>query len=268
MVAPLLVSSDRRGRHHRPGQVGCDKVDDQDLAQRVAEITGYRFRDTGLLASAFTHASFVDRRVESNERLEFLGDAVLAMVVCEELFRRFPDYLEGQLTKVKSAVVSRRTCASIARRLGLVDLLRVGKGMQTQKPLPSSLAAAVFESLIAAIYLDSGSLEVVRQFVLSQLEPYIDRAAATEYQRNYKSQLQHYAQKHLGTTPVYQLLDEQGPDHSKCFEVCVVIDGRRFPSAWGASKKDAEQKAAQLALQELGALEPEPPERTVSSTER
>jgi len=230
-------------------------VDKEDLARRVAEITGYSFRDLDLLSAAFTHASFVDRRVESNERLEFLGDAILAHVVCEAIFERFPDYLEGQMTKIKSAVVSRRTCAAIARKIGLLDLLRVGKGMDGQ-PLPLSLAAAVFESLIAAIYLDSRSLDTARNFILKYADFYIERAAASDHQRNYKSQLQQYAQSRLGTSPAYEVLDEKGPDHSKCFEVCVVLNGQRFGSAWGPSKKDAEQKAAKLALIDLKVLKP------------
>jgi len=228
-------------------------------------MTGYHFKDLDLLWSAFTHASCVDHRINSNERLEFLGDAVLAMVVCEDIFQRYPQYLEGQLTKIKSAVVSRRTCAHIARAIGLVDLLQVGKGMCGQEPLPSSLAAAVLESVIAAIYLDSGDMETVRRFILQHFEPHIERAAASEHQRNYKSQLQQHAQQCMMATPFYEVLDEKGPDHSKCFEVCVVINGRRFSGAWGPSKKDAEQKAAKLALAEIGVLEVEPDEMHAGS---
>ncbi len=226
---------------------------------------GYHFKDLDLLWSAFTHASCVDHRLESNERLEFLGDAVLGMVVCDEIFQRYPNYLEGQLTKIKSAVVSRRTCAHIARDLGLIDLLQVGKGMCGLEALPSSLAAAVLEAIIAAVYLDSGRNEMARDFILEQFGPYIDRAASSEHQRNYKSQLQQYAQQCMMATPFYEVLDEKGPDHSKCFEVCVVINGRRFVGAWGPSKKEAEQKAAQLALQEIGVLEPETDEAVTSA---
>jgi ribonuclease-3 len=233
-------------------QVGI--VQKEDLARRIAEITGYEFTDLDLLWSAFTHASCVDHRLNSNERLEFLGDAVLALVVCQEVFHRYPHYLEGQLTKIKSAVVSRRTCAQIARRIGLVELLQVGKGMCTLEALPSSLAAAVLEAIIAAIYLDSGSFEAVRNFILKHFDSHIERAASSEHQRNFKSQLQQYAQQCLLATPFYEVLDEKGPDHSKCFEVCVVINGRRFTGAWGPSKKDAEQRAAKLALEQLGIL--------------
>jgi len=222
----------------------------------VQEAIGYTFADPALLVSALTHASSTDLRVHSNERLEFLGDAILGMVVCCELYEKYPQYMEGELTKVKSAVVSRKTCARISHELGLHRCLIVGKGMSGRAPLPSSLAAAVYESLIAALYIDCGNLEPVREFILRTMSPHIHQAVASEHQRNYKSQLQQHAQKALTATPMYELLDEKGPDHSKCFEVGVMIGKRRYASAWGPSKKEAEQKAAYQALQELNAIDP------------
>lgn len=224
---------------------------EQDALHRVQQAIGYSFRDPRLLTAALTHASVADSRLESNERMEFVGDAILGMVVCNELYRRFPSYLEGELTKIKSAVVSRRVCARISNELGLVDCLFLGKGMNDRSQLPSSLAAALYEALIAAIYLDSGKLDTVREFILNTMDKHITEAAKSQHQRNYKSQLQQYAQQSLSGTPIYDLLDEKGPDHSKCFEVSVVIQGRRYASAWGPSKKEAEQKAAYLALREL-----------------
>jgi ribonuclease-3 len=229
-------------------------VTEQDALQKVQQAIGYTFRNSRLLAAALTHASIADCRLQSNERMEFVGDAILGMVVCNELYRRFPSYLEGELTKIKSAVVSRRICAQISRELGLMDCLFIGKGMNDRSQLPSSLAAALYEALIAAIYLDSGELETVRQFILMTMDKHITQAAETQHQRNYKSQLQQYAQQALAGTPLYDLLDEKGPDHSKCFEVSVVIAGKRYASAWGPSKKEAEQKAAYLALRELSAV--------------
>jgi len=226
-------------------------VAETDIFERAERAVGYRFRDRSLLSAALTHASIADSRLRSNERMEFLGDAILGMIVCQELYSRFPELLEGELTKIKSSVVSRKTCAEVSRRLGLPELLFLGKGMSGRSHLPNSLAAAVLESLIAAMYLDSGSMDEARRFILEVMGPQITEAAESEYQRNYKSQLQQHAQKVLNGTPMYELLDEQGPDHSKCFEVCVVIHGRRFPSAWGPSKKEAEQMAAYNALAEL-----------------
>jgi ribonuclease-3 len=230
-------------------------VKKQDLLQSVQDVISYRFNDTELLVAALTHSSSADARVNSNERLEFVGDAILGMVVCHELFRRFPDYLEGELTKIKSAVVSRKTCAAISRELGLTKFLFLGKGMSGRSQLPSSLAAAVYEALIAAIYLDSGDLALAERFILDTASNHIMQAAESEHQRNFKSQLQQHVQRVMAATPVYDLMDEKGPDHSKCFEVSVIIQGRRYASAWGPSKKEAEQKAAYYALRELDAVE-------------
>ena len=223
------------------------------------EIIGYTFKDPELLSLALTHASVAPNRVDSNERLEFLGDAVLGLVVCQDLYEQFGDLLEGEMTKIKSSVVSRRTCAIIAEERGISELLFLGKGMPGPDRLPQSVAAAVLESIIGAVYLDGG-MSAAQRFVLECVRPFIEEAIATEHQRNYKSMLQQHSQRRWGTTPDYQLLDEKGPDHSKCFEVAVSIGGRHFTSAWGMSKKDAEQEAARRALGELGLMDAEEPD--------
>ncbi|HVT89038.1 MAG TPA: putative dsRNA-binding protein, partial [Tepidisphaeraceae bacterium] len=174
--------------------------------------------------------------------------------ICEALYRKFPTLLEGDLTKIKSAVVSRRTCAEVAKETGLSDLLIIGKGISSREAMPSSLAAAVYESIVAAIHLDSG-FEVAKTYILRTMSAKIDSISSNIHQENYKAVLQQHAQRMLSATPMYELLDEKGPDHSKCFEVCVAINGRRFTSAWGPSKKMAEQKAALLALEEMGVME-------------
>jgi len=226
-----------------------------DLRERAEKVLAYTFVSGDLLTESLTHASIADNRLKSNERMEFLGDAVLDLVICEALYRKFPSLLEGDLTKIKSAVVSRRTCAEVARETGLADLLIIGKGISSREAMPSSLAAAVYESIVAAIYLDGG-FEVAKEYILRTMQPKIDDISSNMHQQNYKALLQQYAQKQLGATPMYELLDEKGPDHSKCFEVCVTVEGRRFTSAWGPNKKMAEQKAALLALEELGVLDP------------
>lgn len=218
---------------------------------------GYRFRDINLLKAALRHASSADHRRDSNERMEFLGDAVLGLIVCAALYERLPNALEGDMTKIKSAVVSRRTCARVAQRLHLTDGLVVGQGMDNGEQLPRSLAAGTLEAVIAAIYLDGG-LEPAREFVLRHLDGELRKATESQHQFNYKSQLQQWAQREMNATPLYELLDEKGPDHAKCFEIAVTIGDRRFPSAWGPSKKEAEQKAAQLALVHLGQLQDVP----------
>lgn len=219
--------------------------------ERAETILGYTFKNENLLKESLTHASIADHRLNSNERMEFLGDAVLDLIVCEALYLRFTDRLEGDLTKIKSAVVSRRTCAEISDETGLTDLLIIGKGISSRESIPSSLAAAVYESIVAAVYLDGG-FEAVKQYVLRTMTPKIDVIASNSHHQNYKAVLQQHAQQVLGASPIYELLDEKGPDHSKCFEVCVSVDGRHFTSAWGPNKKSAEQKAALLALEELG----------------
>lgn len=225
-----------------------------ELQKRAETVLGYTFNRSELLKESLTHASIAETRLHSNERMEFLGDAVLDLIVCEALYLKFPELLEGDLTKIKSAVVSRRTCAEVSKETGLIDLLIIGKGISSREQMPSSLAAAVYESIVAAIYLDGG-FEKVKEYVLRTMTPKIESIASNTHQHNYKAVLQQHAQQSLGATPMYELLDEKGPDHSKCFEVCVCVDGRRFTSAWGPNKKVAEQKAALLALEELGVFE-------------
>lgn len=221
-----------------------------DALDRCQDAIGYRFKDPSLLSIALTHASIANTRLESNERLEFLGDSILGTIVCRYLFDTYPDFLEGELTKVKSTVVSGKTCSDVTVRLGLADCLFLGNGIASHAKLPMSISAAVLEALIAAIAIDGG-VGAAEAFVLKHMVPEIELAVASEYQQNYKSQLQQHSQRHLSATPVYELLDEKGPDHSKCFEVAVCIAGRQFPSAWGPSKKEAEQKAAYRALVEM-----------------
>lgn len=225
---------------------------------RAQERVGYRFQNQDLLRRALTHASIADSRQVSNERMEFLGDSVLGLVCCEMIYALYPDLLEGEMTKIKSTVVSRLTCAQIAKQLDLDDLLILGKGMAIHKVLPSSLSAALVESLVGAMYLDAEGagpgkgLEQARRFLGPLLEPLIRKAYASGHQENFKSVLQQVSQQRFSASPVYLVLDEKGPDHAKCFELCVEVDGRRFPSCWGASKKAAEQQAALLALHALG----------------
>jgi ribonuclease III len=219
--------------------------------RRCEERIGYSFSDRTLLVAALTHASGAQHRLLSNERLEFLGDAILGAVVCEVLFHRYPEYLEGDLTRIKSVVVSRRTCAKISKQLELQEFLILGKGMATSPAVPMSLMADVFESLLAAIYLDGGN-ESARHFIVSNMGPEIDDVAADSHGGNFKSLLQQHAQRESGMTPVYMLLDEQGPDHSKSFKVAARVDERKFHPAWGRNKKEAEQRAARNALYEIG----------------
>jgi ribonuclease III len=221
------------------------------IIQSAETALGYRFTDPGLLIRALTHASIAEARTDSNERMEFLGDSVLGLIVSERIYSRFPDLLEGEMTKIKSTAVSRQTCAMLARSLGLDELLVTGKGMQQSEAMPHSLAAAVLESVIAAVYLDGG-YSAAERFVGPLMDPLIERAARSGHQENFKSVLQQYAQRTDQDTPAYRVLDEKGPDHAKCFKVGVEIGAQRFTPSWGQSKKQAEQTAALNALTELG----------------
>lgn len=206
----------------------------------------YQFQDRELLLRCLTHASVARCRLESNERLEFLGDAIMGAVVCDQLFSMYPEKTEGELTRVKSVVVSRTTCAKLSADLGLDRCLQLGKGLADHEAIPLSIMAAVFESLVAGVYLDGG-FDAVSSLIRRLMIPEIERTVETSHGKNYKSLLQQLAQKSCRGMPVYQLLDEKGPDHSKCFKVAVGIGADTFAAAWGPNKKEAEQRAAQNA---------------------
>jgi ribonuclease-3 len=228
-----------------------------DVLDRCEELLEYTFSDRSLLELALTHSSVATHYLKSNERLEFLGDAVLGLAVCEELYRRFPEANEGDMTRIKSVVVSRQACAQVAASMGLDQLLFLSKGVEGGDGLlPQSLIACALESLIGAVYLDGG-FDVAGPMVLRMMEPELQRVAEGEHELNYKSMLQQFGQRRFGSAPSYEVLDEKGPDHSKAFEIAVLLNGRRYPSAWGLSKKEAEQKAAKAALIALGHVEPD-----------
>lgn len=211
---------------------------------------GYQFQKPELLRAALTHTSGANTRQGSNERMEFLGDSVLGLITCEQLYLRFPDYQEGDLTKIKSVVVSRKTCAKFSQEIGLGDFLYLGKGMNGYAEMPSNLLADVFEALVAAIFLDGG-WEAAKEFVLEFVIPEIDEVAQDAVGSNAKSILQQVCQREYNETPRYLILDEQGPDHNKCFKIAADVAGHRFPPSWGKNKKEAELKAAMNALAEI-----------------
>src|SRR3954470_18407467 len=187
---------------HDPGQ-----RESPALLEHCEEILDYTFRNPNYLRAALTHASGADHRLASNERLEFLGDAILGAIVCELLYREYPEFQEGDLTRIKSVVVSRRTCAKLSRNLGFDEFLILGKGMGSQDQTPASVLADVFESIVAAIYLDGG-MEAAQRFIVEQIQPEIIETVGGQGGVNYKSTLQQTAQRQFGETPVYLLLDE------------------------------------------------------------
>lgn len=230
---------------------------DTEKVPHLEQILAYQFQNPQILELALLHSSAADDRVQSNERLEFLGDSILSLVVCKALFERFPDYLEGDLTKIKSRLVSRKTCAQIANDLGLPEFMKVGKGMQQNNAMSGSVAAASLEAMIAAIYLDGG-MDAAEAFICRVYKTFLDEVDAEHHHENFKSILQQHCQRNFNCTPYYELLDEKGPDHNKCFEIAVVIKHHRYTGAWGITKKEAEQKAAYNVLLELGLLSEDP----------
>jgi len=216
------------------------------------ERIGHTFRDESILLAALTHASGAAHRLASNERLEFLGDAILGFIVCDTLYRIFPHSLEGDLTRVKSVVVSRETCGRISESLGLTEFLVVGKGLAVNSAVPVSVLSDLFESVVAAIYLDGG-IEPARLFVSRWMDPEIAQVSSGAQGANHKSLLQQLSQRDFGVTPTYEVMEESGPDHSKSFHVSAFIGERRYTPAWGRNKKEAEQRAASNALTELRA---------------
>lgn len=211
---------------------------------------GYRFNRPRLLLHALTHSSTQNEDLPSNERLEFLGDSVLGLAMSEFLFNFLENGDEGELTQIKSVVVSTATLANESRRLGLDRYYFVGKGMGKRQELPSSLLANVFEAVVAGIYLDGG-LEEARRFVVRNLFHQILAVCDDRHEKNYKSLLQQVSQKELGITPSYRVLKQTGPDHRKSFEVVAVIGRTQYPAGSGKSKKEAEQEAARKALRAL-----------------
>ncbi len=207
----------------------------------------HAFCDEALLELALTHAS--TGAATDNERLEFLGDAVLDLLVAEELYRRHPDLAEGEMTELKAWVVSRRVLASAARNLDLVDQVSLGQGMRG-RALPTSVLANLYEAILGAVYLDGG-LEEARRFTHKTLRGPLDQVREHKRAPNPKQTLQRWSQRDAGDPPTYVVLEERGHAHARAFLVCAELDGRRFPSAWGRTRREAETWAAHEALQRL-----------------
>lgn len=215
------------------------------------------FRDPSLLRRALTHRSFANEHpeeaLEDNERLEFLGDAVLDFVVAAFLYRRFPEMREGRLTSLRAALVRTETLASLASEFGIDRELRLGRGEEESggRSRSPNLCAA-FEAVIGALYLDQG-LDAVRAWVEPILAPAVDQVLRAELDKDARSLLQEWSQAHLGLTPVYRTVAAEGPDHAKAFTVQVSMGGQVYGEGSGRSKQAASQAAAEAALIRLAA---------------
>jgi len=228
----------------------AERAEREQKLRQCEQAIGHRFRDRSLLELALTHSSLRDPWTESNERLEFLGDSVIGLSVSEHLFCAFPEHAEGELTRIKSIVVSRPSLAKLGKQLDLKQFLRVGKGIRKRRTIPPSLIANTVEALVGAVYLDAG-YESARSLILGLLEDQLLRVTKRRDVRNYKATLQQSVQKRFGVTPRYRVLEAVGPDHKKEFVVEALIDGTAYAPARGSTKKQAEQRAAREALRAL-----------------
>jgi len=219
-------------------------------------LIGHVFRDKGLIFNALSHSSTKSDDRPSNERLEFLGDSVLGMLLAEALYRRYNDADEGMLTRIKSQAVSRATLERVAAAMGLERYILVGKGVK-KKTIPSSLLGNLFEAIVGAIYLDAG-LAASRKFVLRHLDVIVEEIVDDRAERNYKSLLQHYCQRELGAMPSYRVLRESGPAHGRTYDVAAVIKSEEVGLARANSKKEAEQGAARAAMLHYKAVDEKP----------
>ena len=223
------------------------------MIKDLEKAIGYQFSNIMLLQNALTHSSYANEcwhdSLKSNERLEFLGDSILGMVVAEYLYRNFPNRPEGELTKMRADMVCEQALAAIAEKLDLGQHMLLGHGEEQTggRQRPSILADAV-ESVIAASFLDGG-MEAARAFI----EKFVLSDVQTEQKRNmdYKTALQEQVQKKKDQLLAYELRSESGPDHAKEFEVAVLLNGKTVGTGIGSSKKRAEQNAAKAALEAL-----------------
>jgi ribonuclease III len=215
---------------------------------------GFSFKELSLLDCALTHKSYVDQngvRGKDNERLEFVGDAVIDLIIRDYSLKRFPERNEGELSKLRSAVASEATLSKIARRMDLGKYLLMGQGEESSGGRKKrSLLANTFEAVAAAIYLDGG-FDKAHKIILSFLKEDIEKVSIGGNQRDYKSRLQEYTQNRLGCIPRYRVVGEAGPDHNKVFLIQLTLEGRIMGNGRGKSKKVAEQRAAREALTQL-----------------
>jgi ribonuclease-3 len=216
---------------------------------------GISFRHRSLLEQAFVHSSYCNENPDfarpSNERLEFLGDAVLNFVVTEKLYKEFPELSEGELTEIRASLVCRDTLAGLAAWLELGDWLLLGRGEELSggRAKPSNLANAM-EALMGALYLDQGLVKV-RRFILRQLRPELEKIRTGKTMPNYKALVQELIQGQKRPTPVYRLAEAIGPDHRKEFTAEILVDGEVLGRGMGGSKKNAQIQAARVAWEKL-----------------
>lgn len=232
------------------------KILQQNIPAIEAKL-GYTFQDSSLLILAFVHRSYINENrsiTQHNERLEFLGDAVLGMIISDYLYRFLPTTAEGQLSYLRSRLVEAASCVNYMQSLNIASFVLLGKGEKMNDGRGrDSILADLFEAIMGAIYLDGG-LEAAKQFLFRNFTSHIDAILKTPL-RNWKALLQDLCQKKFQQTPVYQVLQATGPDHSKIFEISVLINQKEVGRGKGASKKEAQQAAAADAISQFNSTE-------------
>ncbi len=217
-----------------------------DDLQALQQQLGYQFKNKELLIEALTHKSY--KQPYNNERLEFLGDAVLDLIVGEYLYKKFTHFEEGNLSKMRASLVNEGGFTRLAIYLNLGEYIYLSNAEENNSGrTKSSLLSNAFEALMGAIYLETG-LDTVRTITIDLLEKVHPDISLDSLFKDYKTSLQELTQAHYGITPDYQLIASHGPDHKKEFEIAAFIDGKRYASAVGKSKKQAQQEAAKIAL--------------------
>lgn len=226
----------------------------------LEEALGYRFNDPSFLDCALTHRSYANENPDllrqDNERLEFLGDAVLTLCISDMLMKKFPDLTEGDLSKIRSSIVNEKPLAGLARELRLGDYLLLGRGEDISGGrLKNSILANALEAIIAAVYRDAG-FEGVCSFVAKRFQPLLDTGTVRVLYQDYKTALQELTQNRFRVIPRYSVLREFGPDHDKVFQIRVSVGDIVSAAAFGRNKKEAEQRAARKALEAIDNLQP------------
>jgi dGTPase len=221
--------------------------------QRIASLErtiGYVFHDKSLAATALTHASARSEEQDPNERLEFLGDSVLGMCVAQDVYQRYPDRQEGELSRIKSSVVSRHALHKVALKWELADKLTLGPGIRSSGQIPPSVEADAVEAVLGCVFIDGG-LAAVRRIVSEHWSDLTEAASDRRRSTNHKSLLQNLTQGETGQTPHYEVLSVEGPDHEKVFTVAALVGNESLAVASGRNKRQAEQRAAREALAKL-----------------
>jgi ribonuclease-3 len=252
----------------QPPEIDAERKQELQLFEKQS---GIRFKKLELLNLAFCHRSFANERhndIDNNEKLEFLGDSVLGLVVAEYLFNTLTDKAEGDLAKIKSFVVSEDSLAAIARDLRVDNFILIGKGEEfSGGRSKKALLADAMEAIIGAYFLDSG-FRASRRFILRYLVPEINKVLENRHRKDYKTLLQEYVQKQFKSYPKYTLVKKTGPDHSKTFWIEVRVNDHTYGPGQGKNKKQAEQEAAKIAFESLAGEDPNGAGEAAAAAER